>query len=51
METAPSGSPATPGRADFDTGPVPGETQEQKIARLRLVVNAARERAGKPPKY
>ncbi len=51
METAPSASPATPGRADFDTGPVPGETQEQKIARLRLVVNAARERAGKPPKY
>ena len=38
-------------RAEFDTGPVAGETQEQKIARLRLVVNAARERAGKPPKY
>ncbi|MGA9993868.1 MAG: hypothetical protein WBP93_00510 [Pyrinomonadaceae bacterium] len=38
-------------RADFDTGPVAGETQEQKIARLRLVVNAAREKAGKPPKY
>ncbi|HEX8706823.1 MAG TPA: hypothetical protein VF723_01060 [Pyrinomonadaceae bacterium] len=33
-------------RADFDTGPVPGETQEQKIARLRAVVAAAKERAG-----
>jgi hypothetical protein len=41
----------TPGRADFDTGPVPGETQEQKIARLRTVVNAVRVRDGKPPKY
>jgi hypothetical protein len=44
-------SHGTPGRAAFDTGPVPGETHEQKITRLRLVVNAARELAGKPPKY
>ncbi|HEV7860034.1 MAG TPA: hypothetical protein VGO91_15560 [Pyrinomonadaceae bacterium] len=44
-------SHGTPGRAAFDTGPVAGETHEQKIARLRLVVNAARELAGKPPKY
>lgn len=40
---------ATPGgalfRADFDTGPVPGETHEQKIERLKLVVAAAKERA------
>jgi chemotaxis protein histidine kinase CheA len=44
-------SHGTPGRAAFDTGPVAGETYEQKIARLKLVVNAARELAGKPPKY
>jgi hypothetical protein len=44
-------SHGTPGRADFDIGPVPGETHEQKIARLKTVVNAAREKAGKPPKY
>jgi hypothetical protein len=41
---------ATPGgtlyRAAFDTGPVPGETFEQKIERLRAVVAAAKERAG-----
>jgi hypothetical protein len=41
---------ATPGgtlfRAAFDTGPVPGETHEQKIERLRAVVAAAKERAG-----
>jgi hypothetical protein len=40
---------ATPGgtlfRAAFDTGPVPGETHEQKIERLKLVVAAAKERA------
>ncbi|HEX8096508.1 MAG TPA: hypothetical protein VF507_00670, partial [Pyrinomonadaceae bacterium] len=36
-------------RAAFDTGPLPGETEGEKIARLKLVVNAARERAGKPP--
>ena len=40
---------ATPGgtlfRADFDTGPVPGETHEQKIERLQRVVAAAKERA------
>jgi hypothetical protein len=40
---------ATPGgtlnRAAFDTGPVPGETHEQKIERLRAVVAAAKERA------
>ncbi|HEX8847055.1 MAG TPA: hypothetical protein VF791_20600 [Pyrinomonadaceae bacterium] len=40
---------ATPGgtlyRAPFDTGPVPGETHEQKIERLRGVVAAAKERA------
>jgi hypothetical protein len=40
---------ATPGgalhRADYDTGPVPGETHEQKIERLKLVVAAAKERA------
>jgi hypothetical protein len=40
---------ATPGgtlfRAPFDTGPVPGETPEQKIERLRGVVAAAKERA------
>jgi hypothetical protein len=40
---------ATPGgtlfRAEFDTGPVPGETHEQKIERLRAVVAAAKERA------
>jgi hypothetical protein len=40
---------ATPGgtlfRAAFDTGPVSGETQEQKIERLKLVVAAAKERA------
>jgi len=44
-------SHGTPGRAAFDTGPVAGETHAQKIARLRIVVNAARELAGKPPKY
>jgi hypothetical protein len=32
-------------RAAFDTGPVPGETLEQKIERLRGVVAAAKERA------
>jgi hypothetical protein len=41
---------ATPGgtlyRAPYDTGPVPGETHEQKIERLRGVVAAAKERAG-----
>ena len=40
---------ATPGgtlfRAEFDTGPVPGETHEQKIERLKSVVAAAKERA------
>ena len=40
---------ATPGgtlfRAAFDTGPVPGETHEQKIERLRAVAAAAKERA------
>ena len=40
---------ATPGgtlfRAPFDTGPVPGETREQKIERLQSVVAAAKERA------
>jgi hypothetical protein len=40
---------ATPGgtlfRAAFDTGPVAGETHEQKIERLRQVVAAAKERA------
>jgi hypothetical protein len=40
---------ATPGgtlfRAEFDTGPVPGESHEQKIERLRAVVAAAKERA------
>jgi hypothetical protein len=40
---------ATPGgtlnRADYDTGPVPGETHEQKIERLKLVVAAAKARA------
>ncbi|MDT5060770.1 MAG: hypothetical protein QOH63_1229 [Acidobacteriota bacterium] len=39
---------ATPGgtlyRAAFDTGPVPGETHEQKIERLKAVVAAAKER-------
>ena len=42
---------ATPGdklfRAEFDTGPVPGETFEQKIERLKSVVAAAKERAEK----
>lgn len=42
---------ATPGgalyRADYDTGPVPGETHEEKIERLKRVVAAAKERAGK----
>ena len=42
---------ATPGgtlyRADFNTGPVPGETHEEKIERLKRVVAAAKERAGK----
>jgi hypothetical protein len=41
---------ATPGgtlyRAAFDTGPVPGETHEQKIERLKRVVAAAKERTG-----
>ncbi|HEY0006942.1 MAG TPA: hypothetical protein VGB17_19335 [Pyrinomonadaceae bacterium] len=32
-------------RADFDTGPVPGETHEEKIARLRAVVARAKELA------
>jgi hypothetical protein len=40
---------ATPGgalnRAAFDTGPVPGETHEQKIERLKAVVAAAKARA------
>jgi hypothetical protein len=39
---------ATPGgplhRASFDTGPVPGETHEQKIERLKAVVAAAKAR-------
>jgi hypothetical protein len=42
---------ATPGgtlyRAAFDTGPVPGESHEQKIERLKLVVAAAKERSEK----
>ncbi|MDT4966583.1 MAG: hypothetical protein QOJ64_1320 [Acidobacteriota bacterium] len=33
-------------RADYDTGPVPGETFEQKVERLQGVVAAVRERAG-----
>lgn len=33
-------------RADYDTGPIPGETFEQKIERLNGVVAAVRERAG-----
>ena len=41
---------ATPGgtlfRAPYDTGPVTGETHEQKIARLAAVVAAAKELAG-----
>ena len=41
----PPGSPLN--RADFDTGPVPGETHEEKIERLKRVVAAAKERAGK----
>ena len=40
---------ATPGgalhRAPFDTGPVPGETCEQKIERLKQVVASAKARA------
>jgi hypothetical protein len=32
---------------DYDTGPQPGETQEQKLARLRAVVAEAKRRAGK----
>ena len=40
---------ATPGgalhRAPWDTGPVPGETHEEKIERLKRVVAAAKERA------
>jgi hypothetical protein len=32
-------------------GPVPGETHEQKIARLKAVINAALAKEGKPPKY
>lgn len=40
---------ATPGgtlfRAEFDTGPVPGETREEKIERLKQVVAAAKARA------
>jgi hypothetical protein len=51
LEAQGAASHGTPGRAAFDTGPVAGETYEQKIARLRTVVNAARELAGKPPKY
>ncbi len=47
--TPPPARRATPGgtlnRAAFDTGPVPGETHEQKIERLRAVVAAAKERA------
>ncbi|MFL6210135.1 MAG: hypothetical protein ACJ74W_14870 [Pyrinomonadaceae bacterium] len=34
-------------RMDYDTGPVAGETQEQKLARLRAVVAEAKRRAGK----
>jgi histone H1/5 len=34
-------------RMDYDAGPTPGETQEQKIARLRAVVAEAKRRAGK----
>ncbi|HYG82202.1 MAG TPA: hypothetical protein VD861_17510, partial [Pyrinomonadaceae bacterium] len=41
----PPGSPLN--RADFDTGPVAGETHEEKIERLKRVVAAAKERAGK----
>jgi len=45
----PAARRATPGgtlnRAAFDTGPVPGETPEQKIERLRAVVAAAKARA------
>ncbi len=48
-ETTTPARRATPGgtlyRAAFDTGPVAGETQEQKIERLKLVVAAAKERA------
>ncbi len=34
-------------RMDYDTGPVPGETHDQMIARLRAVVAEAKRRAGK----
>ncbi|MDT5124254.1 MAG: hypothetical protein QOC96_3736 [Acidobacteriota bacterium] len=50
-KTAAPARRATPGgtlyRAPFDTGPVPGETHEQKIERLTAVVAAAKERAEK----
>jgi hypothetical protein len=34
-------------RMDYDAGPQPDETQEQKLARLRAVVAEAKRRAGK----
>jgi hypothetical protein len=34
-------------RMDYDTGPVPGETHEQMLARLRAIVAEAKRRAGK----
>ncbi|PYS88626.1 MAG: hypothetical protein DMF64_20020 [Acidobacteria bacterium] len=34
-------------RMDYDAGPQPGETHEQKLARLRAVVAEAKRRAGK----
>ncbi|OLE53415.1 MAG: hypothetical protein AUG51_13395 [Acidobacteria bacterium 13_1_20CM_3_53_8] len=34
-------------RQDYDTGPVPGETHEQKIARLTALVEEVKRRAGK----
>jgi hypothetical protein len=43
--TATTGAPkATSSSRDFDTGPVPGETFEEKIARLKAVVAWAKER-------
>jgi hypothetical protein len=34
-------------KAAAPSGPVPGETKEQKIARLQAVVAAAKSKAGK----
>ena len=44
LDAASTAEPKAASSRDFDTGPVPGETHEEKIARLKAVVAWAKER-------